>query len=67
MQTKFFTYVCHSVTDEDARLVGYYDKDFEDRPPAIIMKGADMKKGDEIELAFVHHPAATPQIYGIDK
>jgi hypothetical protein len=67
MQTKFFSYVCHAVTDEGARLVGYYDKDFEDRPPAIILKGADMKKGDKLELAFVHHPATTQQIYGIEE
>ena len=67
MQTKFFSYVCHAVTDEGARLVGYYDKDFEDRPPAIRVKGADMKKGDKLELAFVHHPATTQQIYGIEE
>jgi hypothetical protein len=67
MQTKFFTYVCHSVDGEDARLVGYYNKDFEDRPPAIIIKGSGMEEGDELELAFVHHPATTQQIYGIDK
>ena len=67
MQTKFFTYYCHSVTDEGARLVGYYDKDFEDRPPAIIVKGATIKERDELELAFVHHPATTQQIYGIEK
>ena len=67
MQTKFFKYTCHSVTDEGARLVGYFGMGVEDRPPAIVMKGVDMKKGDEVELAFVHHPATTNQILGIDK
>ena len=69
MQTKFFKYTCYSVTDEDARLVGYYDKDADQRPPAIVMKleGLDIKKGDDIELAFVHHPATAMQIVGLDK
>jgi hypothetical protein len=67
MQTKFFTYGCYSVADEGARLVGYYDKDFKDRAPAIIIKGTDIKQGDEVELAFVNHPATTNQILGIEK
>lgn len=67
MQTKFFTYYCTSVSDEGARLVGYYDRDFEDRPPAIIVKGAAINERDKLELSFVHHPATTQQIYGIDK
>ena len=65
MQTKFFTYYCHSVTDEGARLIVYYDKDADDRPPAIIVKGAAIKERDELELAFVHHPATTQQILGL--
>jgi len=65
-QTKFFEYYCASVTDEGARLVGYYDKDFEDRPPAIVVKGVDIKERDKLELAFVHHPATTEQAYGWD-
>ncbi len=67
MQTKFFKYTCHSVTDEGARLVGYYYQDFEERPAAIVIKGAGIKEGDEVELAFVHHPATTNQILGIKK
>jgi len=67
MRTKFFLYHCRFVNDEGAWLTGYYDKDGDARPPAMMVKGSGIKEGDEISIAFLEHPATTQQIMGIVK
>ena len=67
MRTKFFPYTCRFVNDEGAWLSAYYDKDFAQRPAGMMIKGSEIKKGDEISIAFLEQPASAKQILGIEK
>ena len=58
MQAKFFPYECEDITPEGARLVAWKYKDVYQRPSEVIIKGTQIKKGDYVDLAFVHTPAA---------
>ena len=64
MQTKPFTYICRSVGSKGARLVAWYDKDYADRPAAVIIHGAQFNVGDEVKMSFVNSPASTQEILG---
>lgn len=64
MQTKPFTYICRSVTGKGARLVAWYDKDYADRPAAVIIQGAQIGVGDEVQMSFVNNPASMQAILG---
>lgn len=64
MTTKEFTYKVRSVKNGVARLVAYYDKDFEQRPAAVLLRTDALPVGADIELSFVHQPADTKEIYG---
>ena len=67
MRTKFLPYVCRYVNEEGAWLAAYYDKDGLDWPAAMMIKGAGIKKGDAISIAFLEQPATARQMIGIDR
>ena len=67
MRSKFFPYVCRYVNAEGAWLAGYYDKDAADRPPAMMIKGAGIKEGDQISISYLEQPATARQFVGLDK
>jgi|APGre2960657373_1045057.scaffolds.fasta_scaffold146799_2 hypothetical protein len=67
MRTKFLPYTCRYVNEEGAWLACYYDKDGADWPAGMMIKGAGIKKGDAISIAYLMQPASARQIVGLDK
>lgn len=67
MRTKFLPYVCRYVNEEGAWLAAYYDKDGLEWPAGMMVKGAGIKKGDAISIAFLEQPATARQMIGIDR
>lgn len=64
MQTKQFAYQVRSVKNGVARLVAFYDKDCDQRPPAILVHTDAFTEGQEVEMAFIMAPANHHEIMG---
>ena len=65
MTTKEFTYNVRSIRNGVTRLVAYYDKDYDQRPAAILLRTDALTVGADITLSFVHQPADTKEIMGV--
>lgn len=64
MQTKDFPYKVRSVRNGKARLVAYYDKDYAQRPAAIIIQSDAFTEGQEVRMSFILNPANHHEILG---
>jgi len=66
MQTKPFTFRVRSVRNGTARLVSYYDKDYDQRPAAVFIRTDAFKVGDEVRMSFIHSAADRREIMGAE-
>jgi hypothetical protein len=64
MTTKRFAYKVRPAKNGVTRLVAFYDKDYAQRPAAILMHADALEAGSLVYLSFVHKPVDVKEMLG---